>query len=212
VRRHLVNLITALSLGVCISLAIAWGWTRVICAVGFDYRHVGTQGVHAAGRYANATMCFDSLKVDDGRMVFEMRRGAIIRWWIADDELGWSVSGSLSGDAWNYGVRLHGIQDISGTGRHYDLLGFSVYQHTGAPPRPSTVLRISVPCSFLVVLSALQPLRWYRRKRADTRNRPVDQIFCVNCGYDLRATPDRCPECGVVPKKIQMFQPARVPQ
>jgi len=53
---------------------------------------------------------------------------------------------------------------------------------------------VAVPCwslaGLLLILPALQ-IRWFfvrRRRRRHGR--------CRVCGYDLRATPDRCPECG----------------
>jgi hypothetical protein len=52
-------------------------------------------------------------------------------------------------------------------------------------------------CPFLA--TTVLPMVWVLRRRA-TRRRAADGL-CLGCGYDLRATPDRCPECGVVPRE-----------
>jgi hypothetical protein len=60
--------------------------------------------------------------------------------------------------------------------------------------------------ALAAIVFAVLPLLWFvariRRRRREFR--AIDWMMagrCANCGYDLRATPDRCPECGTVPPK-----------
>jgi hypothetical protein len=58
-------------------------------------------------------------------------------------------------------------------------------------------LRLSMPywLPFGVLAS---PLALWLRRRRRTR-KIIRRGLCPTCGYDLRATPDKCPECGHVP-------------
>jgi 4-amino-4-deoxy-L-arabinose transferase-like glycosyltransferase len=63
--------------------------------------------------------------------------------------------------------------------------------------RWGTLTILMVPYWSLVLLCALLPAWWLVSPRSLTK-----AGHCPTCGYDLRATPDRCPECGAVPNHV----------
>jgi hypothetical protein len=63
--------------------------------------------------------------------------------------------------------------------------------------RSQHTLMLYVPNWFVMIPAALAIVVLLRR--AWTR---VGPGCCPNCGYDLRATLDRCPECGRVPGRV----------
>jgi tRNA(Ile2) C34 agmatinyltransferase TiaS len=63
------------------------------------------------------------------------------------------------------------------------------------PPRERTVtvplaLTMWGACTAIAVIAIVHPHRLHRNRERARLN------LCPACGYDLRATPERCPECG----------------
>jgi hypothetical protein len=58
---------------------------------------------------------------------------------------------------------------------------------------------LRAPFWFLSLVTLLMPAAWAKGRVAENRrSRRALRGLCPRCGYDLRATPDRCPECGAV--------------
>ena len=78
-------------------------------------------------------------------------------------------------------------------GSRHAALGFAYLSYLQPPPNACRFTYIAVPLWAFVALSALMPAERLRRR---LRRRRVGT--CAFCGYDLRATPGRCPECGTI--------------
>jgi hypothetical protein len=102
----------------------------------------------------------------------------------------------LQGLQWRFSTRAGGPMIPS------DWLGFRFQFRSGAGPwrpvqLPMAEWRIEIPYWFLITLTGVPAIIFLIRAR---RLKPMGPGRCERCGYDLRATPERCPECGAVPE------------
>jgi hypothetical protein len=184
-RRRLLNLLTALSLLLCVAAGALWVRSR---RVGDWLTHTVT----------------DETALDYGRHVSE---------WAAFSGDGGIQLSRLSytwgfgigrqngmGDGW--GLRESGPKAGDDLGPWGDEFGFAFDVEESLEPvddgggtialMPLYTAVIAFPHWFVVLLFAALP-GWRLHKHRWRQPRPG---LCAACAYDLRATPDRCPECG----------------
>ena len=84
--------------------------------------------------------------------------------------------------------------------RGFRLLGFGWLYERDTPTMLGayhTLWQATLPGWFVALMLALPG--WFLWQHERRLRRARREGLCPNCGYDLRATPGRCPECGAYP-------------
>jgi hypothetical protein len=185
-RRRLPNLLTALSLLLCAAVCVLWVRSR------------SRYDIVLFGGGGGTLLKF--LSDDRGVGVVALRR------WPYAEPVRWlrgPVDDRLSGRAYTGGSLREwrfAPLGVSAAGwlTNYDdeagrpMLANDVQVYSVHLPHVMLALGLAAPSAALGLLRAAR--RGRRRRRAS-------RSVCPSCGYDLRATPDRCPECGTARSK-----------
>jgi hypothetical protein len=177
VKRRLFAILSAISLVLCLLSAAVW-----------VRGYFATDGIARARvtvlepRYYEVTA--RSLLTHQGAIVYLM-----------DKERGWADSEVKDESFWARSNSPPGSQPVTLTPSESILnrMGF------GSIEWPAH-LAVWFPCWLLCITFAVLPLLWLQRRWR--RSRRIGHGRCQTCGYDLRATPERCPECGAVAAEV----------
>jgi hypothetical protein len=118
-----------------------------------------------------------------GRDVFNVTRTDPMYWFISNH--GYLALCRQEGKNWDFPLKEHAVLGV----RFGGLWG----------PDGSLLWNLEMPYWLLAgatgVPGALS-LGWWARRRRRVRA-AIRRGLCLACGYDLRGSPGRCPECGV---------------
>lgn len=183
--RCLFNVCVAISFALCVTMTVL-----AMTGYGLRYETYGWASYSIAGRYYTLV---GLMTLDHSIGISGMRQT-----WAADEcgplsyEPGWTKLGGVLSAADRYGNQTF-----------WQSLGFDAYRSPPTGSYPTSGWGILVPNWFCALIFGVLPLWLVRRcAREFKASRRRCNHLCDTCGYDLRATPERCPECGMTPAKV----------
>jgi hypothetical protein len=212
-RRWLFNGLAALSLLMCIAIETLWVRSHWIG----DSLNLGTANKAVAGILSvdGTIAVFFTAGTDAG--IFDSERG-----YTSFKSSHYGAENSLVRTAWSYDGPLQNSPPtvyrlihahrrafdmpmfktpFSLMGFKYDVCFLAYPDLTGVPYRYVFIIPSWPFHCVLIAIITILAVRIYRNYIAVFQFR---NGLCAHCGYDLRATPDRCPECGAVPTKKEI--------
>jgi hypothetical protein len=176
-RRKLINIVAVASFALCVVTVILW----VRCLYAFD------------------RISFDL----GGRsyQVWTPNRAVFVQWTSRPYFTpGWDTEGPFNARTLSDFFRPeHRVwTDTSGQPHTYWWLGFYLRPTYYQPPfgENAGCWFTTVGLPFYALFAATAALPAFRLRAALRRRSRTRRGLCAGCGYDLRATPQRCPECG----------------
>ena len=202
-KRRLFTILSALSLLLCVAVCVLWVRSHFVADTLMWYR----DDEHAQRTESEGTILFSagggfsldrSLYVMAGRIPDVLRTATRKRFL---PKPGFSWTRDL--------VRVAPYADDSTLGFYWhqsaDDSTYELRREDGGGRMRATswAYGFAVPYWSVALLTGVSPVYWLvggarRRVRSRVRSR---RGLCPSCGYDLRVTPGRCPECGAVPAK-----------